>query len=158
MEPLTVVAGAVATYMIPKALEKIGEKIGESAFEKSEKTIKKTQEVVKAKLQASGTAGLLKRAAANPSETNIQVLEAELVTQMEEDQSFATHLQSLVETLHNQAPSLQSVLSQVRIKGDLELGDVSQLTNRGSIQQSFGQNLGVGGNFKAGNVTQEQKT
>ena len=158
MEPLTVVAGAVATYMIPKALEKIGEKIGESAFEKSEKTIKKTHEVVKAKLQASGTAGLLKRAAANPSETNIQVLEAELVTQMEEDQSFATHLQSLVETLHNQAPSLQSVLSQVRIKGDLELGDVSQLTNRGSIQQSFGQNLGVGGNFKAGNVTQEQKT
>ena len=158
-EPLSmsVLAGAVTTYVLPKALEKIGEKIGEAALAKSGEAITKTRNAVQSKLQASGTVGLLKRAEDKPTEQNIQTLQAEIVNQMEEDQDFKTQLQDLLEHIQATSPSLQVVLDQVRIKGHLEIGDVKQTYEKGSAQQIVGRNLGVAGDVKIGNITQENQ-
>lgn len=96
VEPLSVVAGAVTTLILPKVLEKVGEKIGEAAWEKSGQAIQTARETVQSKLQVAGTGGLLVRAETNPTEANMQVLQAELVSQMETDQEFAAQLQELV--------------------------------------------------------------
>ena len=59
VEPLSLLAGAVTTYIIPKALEKVGEKVGEAALAKSGEAIQATRKVVQAKLKSTHTDGVL---------------------------------------------------------------------------------------------------
>jgi hypothetical protein len=95
-EPVSVVAGTVITVILPKVWEKVGENIGQAVWEKSAEAIKTVHQTVQNQLQVAGTGGLLTRAEANPTEANVRVLEAELVSQMEEDREFAARLQELV--------------------------------------------------------------
>jgi hypothetical protein len=159
MEPLSVLAGVVTTIVLPKVLEKasekIGEKIGEAAIEKSGETVQLVRKMVQNKLQSAGTSGLLKRAAEKPTEQNIQVLEGELVSQMEEDQGFAAQLQELIQQIQAQAPSIQVVLDTVRIKGSAEIGNIEQVSSHGSAEQVVGRNLGVEGDLTMGDITQK---
>ena len=159
MDPLSMLAGVVTTIVLPKVLEKasekVGEKIGEAAIEKSGETVHLVRETVQNKLQSAGTSGLLKRAEEKPTEQNIQVLEGELVSQMEEDQGFAAQLQELIQQIQAQAPSIQVVLDTVRIKGSAEVGNIEQLSSHGSTEQLVGCNLGVEGDLKMGNITQK---
>lgn len=158
VDPLSVVAGAVTTFILPKALEKVGEKIGEAALEKSGAAIKATRETVQAKLQAAGTAGLLARAEEKPTESNIQVLQAELASQMEEDQAFAARLQELVNQIQAQSPSLQVILDGLRTTGRVELGNVKQVSEgQGSAKQLMGRNWDIGGDVKIGDISQESR-
>lgn len=157
VEPVSILAGAVTTYILPKALEKIGEKVGEAALAKSGEAIIATREAVQNKLQSSGTVGLLKRAEDKPTEQNIQTLQAEIVNQMKEDQNFKAQLQDLIAQIQALSPSLQVVLDQVRIKGRLDMGDVKQTSAGSSVQQIVGRNLGVAGDVKIGNITQENQ-
>jgi hypothetical protein len=53
MEPLSMIAGAVTTYILPKALEKIGEKLGEASFERSESSVRSVQSLVSQKMTQS---------------------------------------------------------------------------------------------------------
>ncbi len=158
MEPLSLLAGVVTTIVLPKVLEKasekIGEKIGETALEKSSETVQLVRKKVQDKLQAAGTADLLKRAEEKPTEQNIQVLEGELVSEMKEDQGFAAQLQTLIQQIQAQSPSLQVVLDTVRIKGNAEIGKIEQVSEGGVAEQVVGRNLGVGGDLKMGDVTQ----
>lgn len=156
-ELFSILAEVVTTYILPKALGKIGEKAGEAALAKSGEAIMETRKAVQEKLQAAGTAGLLKRAEDKPTAQNIQILQSELVSQMEEDQEFTTQLQELVTQIQALSPSLQVVLDKVRIKGRLELGDVKQISEGGSAQQIVGRNLGVAGDVKIGDITQENQ-
>ena len=59
VEPLSLLAGAVTTYIIPKALEKVGEKVGEAVLAKSGEAIQATRNVVQAKLKSTHTDGVL---------------------------------------------------------------------------------------------------
>jgi hypothetical protein len=156
MEPLSVLAGVVTTIVLPKVLEKasekIGEKIGEAALEKNGETVQLVRKTVQDKLQAVGTAGLLKRAEEKPTEHNIQVLKGELVSQMEEDQGFAVQLQALIQ---GQSPSLQVILDTVRIKGSAKIGNIEQISKNYTTEQTMGRNLGIGGDLKIGDVTQK---
>ncbi|MBD2230839.1 Fis family transcriptional regulator [Phormidium tenue] len=159
MEPFSVLAGVVTTIVLPKVLEKasekIGEKIGEAAIEKSGETVQLVRKTVQNKLQSAGTSGLLKRAEEKPTEQNIQVLEGELVSQMEEDQRFAAQLQELIQQIQAQSPSIQVVLDTVRIKGSAEIGNIEQVSSHGSAEQVVGRNLGVEGDLKMGDITQK---
>lgn len=159
MEPLSILAGAVTTIVLPKVLEKagemIGEKIGEAAIAKSSDTVQIVRQTVRGKLQASGTAGLLKRAEEKPTTQNIQVLEGELVSQMEEDQAFAAQLQQLIQQIQAQSPSIQIVLDTVRIKGSAGIGNIEQVSEGGAAEQIVARNLGVGGDLKMGDITQK---
>jgi len=155
MEPLSLLVGAVTTYIIPKALEKVGEKVGETALAKSSEAIQATRKVVQAKLKSTGTDGVLAIAEANPTETNVKVLETILLNQMQNDQDFAACLQELIGQIQAQSPSLQIVLDTVRIKGSVEIGNVEQLSEGSSVEQVVGRNLGVGGDLKLGDITQK---
>lgn len=153
MEPLTLLASALSQYLVPKALEKIGETVGVSAVAQSQKSIDALRQKVRGKLKASNTDGILTQAQSNPTESNIQVLETVLLSQLDADASFAQQLQQLMDEIHQQSPQLQSVLNNVRIKGDAEIGSVTQNAT-GNSQQVVGQNLGVGGTLKLGDVSQ----
>ncbi|MDJ0705946.1 MAG: Fis family transcriptional regulator [Leptolyngbyaceae cyanobacterium MO_188.B28] len=155
MEPLSVLAGAITTCIVPKALETIGEKMGEATLEKSRETIQLIRQIVQEKLKTTNTDGILTLAEIDPTETNIEVLKAVLLGQITSDSEFATQLQKLLNHIQTQTPSLQVVLSEVRIKGSAELGNIRQASEGHISQQIVGQNLGVGGDFKAGDIIQD---
>jgi hypothetical protein len=154
--PLSVLAQAVVTFIIPKALERVGEMIGESAFLKSKETIQATRDVVQNKLKSTNTDGILAMAEADPSETNIQMLQTVLVSQMKTDEAFASQIETLLQEIKKQSPSAQVVLNSARIQGSVEVGNVNQSGSQGSGEQVFGRDLEVGGDFKAGDISQTQ--
>ncbi|MEH2078712.1 MAG: Fis family transcriptional regulator [Nostoc sp.] len=159
IELLSMVAGVVTTIILPKALEKVGEKVGETAWDKSGEAVQTVRETVQAKLQAAGTDGLLTRAEVNPTEANTQVLQAEIITHMQQDQDFATKLQELVQQIQSQSPTVQVILDELRVRGKVEIGNVKQANEgQNNAQQTFGKNLQIGGDFKAGDVTQENRS
>lgn len=149
--------GVITTYILPKALEKVGEKVGEAALAKSGQTIQATRKIVQEKLKATNTDGVLALAEVEPTETNIEVLKAVLLSQMKTDPAFTTRLQALMEQIQAQSPALQTVLDEVRIEGNVELGNIKQMSEGGLVQQIVGRNLGVGGDFKAGDITQDTR-
>ena len=156
VEPLSLLAGAVTTYIIPKALEKVGEKVGEAALAKSGEAIQATRKVVQAKLKSTHTDGVLTIAESEPTELNLKMLETILLGQMNQDPNFATQLRALIQQIQAQSPALQVMLDTVRIKGNAEIGDIEQVSETGTAEQIVGRNLGVGGDFKLGNVIQKQ--
>lgn len=155
---LTAISTAVTTVIIPKAIEAVGKKVGDTAFDKSGEGILAIRKAVQDKLTAVGTHVLLKRAEEKPSEGNRQVLQAELVSQMEDDEAFAKRLQELVEQLKPDIPELQSILDNAQIEGELEMGEI-EIKNEGKPhgKQSIGKNLKVGQNAKFGNISIENK-
>jgi hypothetical protein len=158
IDPISVIAGVVTTVILPKALEKVGEKIGETAWDKSAEAIQSVRETVQAKLQTTGTAGLLTRAEVNPTEANTQVLQAEIVTHMQEDQDFATKLQELVQQMQSESPTVQVILEELRVRGKVEIGNIKQVSEgQSNAQQTFGKNWQVSGDVKVGDVTQENR-
>lgn len=155
MEPLLTIAGAITTYVLPKALEKIGEQLGEASLEKSKETIQSIQASVRCKLKETNTNGVLDLAVANTTDANIEILKAVLMSQMQEDTLFAERMKSFLDRLQEQSPKLQSVLDTVRIKGNAKMGSISQISSGENVQQTIGRNLGVGGDFEAGNIVQK---
>jgi hypothetical protein len=156
VEPLSLLAGAVTTYLVPKALEKVGEKIGEAALAKSGAAIQATRKAVQNKLTATQTAGVLAIAETEPTDTHLKLLETVLLTQMRHDQQFAEQLQALHQQIQAQSPGLQAVLDTVRVRGNVEVGNVEQVSATGATEQIVGRNLGVGGDLKIGDITQRQ--
>ena len=156
---LTTIASVVTTMIIPKAIEAIGEKVGETAFDQSGKIIQAIRPVVEEKLVSAGTGKLLTRAEEKPSEGNRQVLQAELVSQMEEDQAFADKLQKLLTEMKSDNPELQNILDNAIIKGELEIDGV-EIKNQGKPygSQVIGRNLKVGKNAKFGKISIENKS
>lgn len=158
VDPISVVAGAVTTLILPKAVEKFGEKIGEAIWEKSGQVIQNAHQTVQTKLQVAGTAGLLTRAEANPTEANIQVLQAELISQMEQDQEFAARLQELVHQIQSQSPAVQVILDKLRIRGKLDVGNIKQIKEgQTSAKLLLGRDWQVGSDAKVGDITQENR-
>jgi hypothetical protein len=158
VDPLSMVAGVVTTIMLPKALEKVGEKVGETVWDKSGEAIQAVRQVVQGKMLSAGTKGLLTRAEANPNETNTQVLQAEIITQMQEDQNFATKLQELVQEIQSQSLTVQVILEELRVRGKVEIGNIKQVNEgQSNAQQTFGKNWQVAGDVKVGDVTQENR-
>ncbi|MDC0834801.1 hypothetical protein POG22_17590 [Geitlerinema sp. CS-897] len=159
MDPLSVISEVVTTIILPnflkKVSEKTGEEISENAIKKSGKTMQQVKRAVQNKLEQAGTLGLLKRAEKKPTEQNLQILQGELVNQMEEDREFANQIQQLIDQIQTHSPSLQIVLDTVRIKGSAEIGNVAQVSEDSSTEQIFGRNLGVGGDFMLGDITQK---
>jgi hypothetical protein len=156
VDPLSLLAGAVTTYIVPKALEKVGEKVGEAALAKSGAAIQATRKAVQEKLQATHTDGVLAIAETTPTEANLKLLETILLGQIQQDQQFAAQLQGLIDQIQAQSPALQAVLDMVRVKGNVEVGNIDQSSEVGSTEQVVGRNLGVGGDLKIGDISQKQ--
>lgn len=155
IDPLSLLAQGVITFIIPKALEKMGEMVGETAFLKSKETISATRDTVRKKLKSTNTDGILTMAEADPSEGNLQVLETVLLTQMKTDEVFASQLRALLEEIQAQSPSSQIILDTIRVRGSIEVGNVEQIGDKSGGEQVFGRNIVTGGNLKVGDVTQK---
>lgn len=153
MEPFSLLAGAITQYVVPKVLNKIGDQVGEVALAKSKASIEAVHKAVQKKMKATNTNGVLAQAQVEPTEANIQVLETVLAGQIKADPMFAQQLQALLDEIEARSPKLQSVLENVRVKGSAEVGDVKQSSS--SATQIVGRNLGVGGDLKIGNISQE---
>lgn len=156
VDPLSLLAGAVTTYIVPKALEKVGEQIGQAALTQGGAAIQATRKAVREKLQSTHTDGVLTIAEANPNPTNLKTLETILLGQMQQDQQFASQLEALVQQIQAQSPRLQVVLDTVRAMGNVEIGNIEQISEGGSAEQVVGRNLGVKGDLKIGDTTQKQ--
>ena len=156
VDPLSLLAGAVTTYIVPKALEKVGEKVGEAALAKSGAAIQATRKAVQEKLRSTHTDGVLAIAEATPTEANLKLLETILLAQIQQDQQFAAQLQVLIDQIQAQSPALQVVLDTVRVKGNVEVGNIDQSSEAGSTEQIVGRNLGVGGDLNIGDISQNQ--
>jgi len=161
METLSTLASTVTAIVLPKVLEKasetVGAQIGKTAIEKSSETIQRLKTTVQEKLEAAGIVGLLKRAEEKPEQRNLEILEAELVNQMEEDKEFASKLEELVQQIQSQSPSLQVVLDEVKVKGSAEIGNIEQVSESGSGEQVVGHNLDIGSDLKMGDVNQKMR-
>ena len=112
--------------------------------------------VVREKLKAEGTEGLLIRAEKDPTEKNKAKLEDELQTQIDADSAFAARLQELVQQLQVQNQKIcQVVLSEIELTGDLKAKDISQKATRdGAVEQEMLKGVKAQ-NIDFGNLSQE---
>ncbi|MGK7948088.1 MAG: hypothetical protein AB4368_04610 [Xenococcaceae cyanobacterium] len=152
MEPLSLTASAIATLIFSKALEKGGEQLGEAVSEK----IGQLLNLIREKFQKEGVEGKLTKAQEEPNEKNKSRFERELAEQMEDDETFAQKLKTLMDELKSDEQVNQIFFKGVNVKGDAEIDDVEQTTTRsGSVTQEAVTEVEVGGNLKIGNVKQQ---
>ena len=143
VDPISVIAGAITSLILPKAVEKVGEKLGEATLEKSGAIIKAARKSIQNKLEQVNSSGLLKRAEKNPTKHNIKVLEAEIIGQMEDDSEFAEQLQALVNQVQAQSSSFQMFINGLRAK-NFELEKLKQVSeSKGKSEQIVGKNWQV---------------
>ena len=150
MEPLTTTE--IASVLLFKVFEKSCEKLGKGVSAK----IGQLLNLIREKFKAEGVEGKLTKAEEEPSEKNKSRLEQELAVQMEDDESFADRLESLVDELKSGDQVNQILFKGVNVKGDAEISDAEQIALKsGSITQEAVTQVEVGGNFKIGNVKQK---
>jgi hypothetical protein len=135
-----------------KALEKRAPQLGEAVCQ----NIEKLWGVLRQKFQKEGVEGKLERAVQEPTEKNQTRFEEELKMQMEDDEDFTNQLLEIIGQLKSNEIIQQSFFSDVRVKGDVEIGSVSQATSGyGAGRQQALEGVEVGGNLKIGSVDQK---
>ncbi len=128
MEPITLTAATIATLFFSEALKEGGKSLGTGVSKAATKLIV----TVRDKFKRSGTEGLLARAEKQPTEANVNLVQAELAVQMEEDDGFATQLKELLSQLEAAGVVRQVMASGIALSGDLEAEDMTQKASRGS--------------------------
>jgi len=93
------------------------------------------------------------RAENKPTQSNIAIVEAELVAQMTEDELFARKLHELVKQLEKLGATRQVMLSDIKANKLEVEGDMNQ---KGGGEQIMATNLEISGDVKfVGNLTQD---
>ncbi|MCA6574488.1 MAG: hypothetical protein IM537_21025 [Pseudanabaena sp. M57BS1SP1A06MG] len=111
--------------------------------------------LIREKLQAAGTEGLLTRAEKQPTdEKTLSKLADELQTQIDEDKAFSDKLQQLIKEVVAKEPSLGTILTNIKVQGSIRAKDISQESS-GSGTQKILTDLDVGGDIEVGNLTQK---
>jgi hypothetical protein len=128
MEPIALTAATITTLFFAEAIKEGGKSLGIGVS----KVITKLIETVRDKFKRSGTEGLLARAEKQPTEANVNLVQAELAVQMEEDDGFATQLKELLSQLEAAGVVRQVMASGIALSGDLEAEDMTQKASRGS--------------------------
>ena len=153
MEPVSLTAGAIASLIFSKALERGGEQLGEAISNK----IGQLLNLIREKFKAEEVEGKLTKAQEDSSEKNKSRFERELAEQMEDDEAFAQKLKAMMDELKSDEQVKQIFFKGVNVKGDAEIGDVEQTaTPGGSVRQEAVTEVEVGDNLKIGNVKQKK--
>jgi hypothetical protein len=151
MEPITTIATTIMTLIFGEALKEGGKTLGKSASDK----IAQLVTTIRQRFKESGTESLLIRAEKQPTESNVAVVEAELITQMNGDEVFVSHLEEMLKQLEQLGVDHQVMISGIRAKTLEVKGDMSQKTSRGG-DQVIGTDLDIAGDVKFdGKLTQE---
>jgi hypothetical protein len=145
MEPATL-AVAVATLFFSEALKEGGKKLGQGVSDLAAKLIK----TVRGKFKESSTEGVLTHAESDPTDKNVSRVQDELVTQMEEDESYAAQLQDLINQLKAAGVVRQVMASGLEVE-TLEAGAMTQTASSGTdVEQHMltdvkAKNIKIGG-------------
>lgn len=151
MEPITAVASAVVTLLFSEAFKEGGKALGKGMSDRVAQLIS----IIHQKFQKAGTEGLIARAEKQPTESNIAIVEAELVTQMEDDKTFADQLEKLLEQSEHTGVTRQVLASGIEAS-KVEVGNMTQKAKQGrSVDQIMGSNLKIDGDVKFGDLNQE---
>lgn len=156
METLTALAATVTTLIFSEAFKEGGKALGKGASDK----ITQLVTIIKERLKKSGTDGLLTRAEKQPTDANIAIVEAELVTQMNDDRDgkvFVQQLEELLDQLKQVGFIRQVIFSNLEGQTFEVEGEISQTSSKeGSTEQIIGSHLKVDGSIKfRGNITQQ---
>lgn len=151
MEPITLTAATIATLFFSEVAKEGGKSLGTGVS----KTVSQLVTAVRNKFKAAGTEGLLARAEKQPTEPNVNLVKAELVAQMEEDEEFATELKTLLAQLEAAGVVRQGMVEEIEIAGDLEAETMTQETSWGnSVEQEMVKKVKAQ-NIKLGNLRQK---
>ena len=151
MEAITLTAGAIATLIFSKAVEKGGEKLGEAVADKIGQLVK----VIREKFKAEEVEGKLIKAEQEPSEKNKSRFERELAEQMEDDEEFAARITQLMEELKSEPKVNQILLKNLKVQGSAEIEEIEQeVIGKGSVNQEALVDVEVGGDLKIGKAKQ----
>ncbi len=151
MEPITLTAVTITTLFFSEALKEGGKSLGAGVS----KAVTKLIATVRDKFKRSGTEGLLARAEKQPTEANVNLVQAELAAQMEEDAGFAAQLKELLSQLEAAGVVRQVMASGITVSGDLEAEDMNQKASRGSsVEQEMVRDVKAQ-NIRLGNLSQE---
>lgn len=151
MEAITAIATTITALIFGEALKEGGKALGKSASDKIGQLVTTTRQ----RFKESGTEGLLIRAEKQPTESNIAIVEAELITQMSDDEVFVSHLEELLKQLEQVGVTRQVMVSGIRANTLEVKGDMAQKASKGGIQV-MGADLEIDGDVKfGGNLTQE---
>jgi len=152
MEPITAVAATIVTLIFSEAAKESGKSLGAGAS----KLVSQLITTVRNKFKASGIESLVTSAEKQPTEANVNSVQAVLVAQMEGDREFATQLQELLSQLEAAGIVRQVMASGIEVAGDLKAEDMSQKASRGgSVEQEMLTNVKVQQNIRLGNLLQE---
>lgn len=151
MEPITAVAATIVTLIFSEAAKEGGKSLGTGAA----KLMSQLITTVRNKFKASGIESLVTSVEKQPTEANVNSVQAVLVAQMEGDREFATQLQELLAQLEAAGTVRQVMASGIEVAGDLEAGDMSQKSSHSSsINQEMLTNVKAQ-NIRLGNLRQE---
>jgi hypothetical protein len=151
MEAITAIATTITTLIFSEALKEGGKALGKSASDK----IAQLVTTIRQRFKESGTEGLLTRAEKQPTESNIAIVEAELITQMSNDEVFVRHLEELLKQLEQVGVTRQIMVSGIRAKTLEVEGDMTQKANKNGTQV-MGADLKIDGDVKfVGNLSQQ---
>ena len=150
MEPVTALASAIATYILPEAFKEGGKALGKGVSQAVSQLIT----VIREKFKAAGREGTLADFEAEPTEENQSEFETVLKKLISKDDAFARNLAELVKYIKLPESVSQEVLTDVETE-DLEVGNINQRTKQGnSIEQTIAKNLKAK-SIKIGDMTQE---
>ncbi|MGH2415653.1 MAG: hypothetical protein ACRDEA_18565 [Microcystaceae cyanobacterium] len=149
MELVSLTAGAIATLILTKALEKTGEVLGEKALEQSGKLMQLLWQ------KFPKTAQTIESIDLPALEGDEVYLDAEIVKEIDAavqaDAEVAVTVQSLAQTVTQQV-----MAKNFKVKGNLEAGNLTQKAKFGiPTHQSMLEDAEVGGDVKLGDLTQE---
>jgi hypothetical protein len=150
MEPATL-AITVATLFFSEAVKEGGKALGKSVLDLTGKFM----DTVRTKFKDAGTEGLLNRAENEPTPKNIDKVQDELTTQMEEDEGYAAQLQDLVAQLEAAGVVRQAMASGLKVAETLEAQSMSQKAAGGAdVEQRMLTDVEAK-NIKIGDMKQE---
>lgn len=143
MEPITALASIVIAIVFTGAFEALGQDLKD-----------RLMTAIRRKFKASGTEELLMLTKSKLSESNISILEAELIAQMARDNFFANELEKLINESDSSKKIYHAILKNIRAN-NLTTEDIVQKATGASIDQTIGCDLDINGDIRLGNLTQE---
>lgn len=144
-------ATIITKLIFSEALKEGGKTLGKGVSEQVARLVT----VIREKFKAVGTEGILTRTQNQPTESNKSIFQAELETQINEDETFANHLKELMKQLEAAGVIRQIMASGIEVSGNLEAEDMSQKATRGSsVEQQMLKDIKAQ-NVRLGNLNQE---
>lgn len=113
MEPVSLTAATIASLIIAGAANKVGESLVEGGFKGSSQLIQHVQ----GKFEVRGKENLLTQ----PTEYPVE-LQAELISQMEEDEEYKERLEQFLESI---GITYQIAVDNLEIEETIEIGNIN---------------------------------